>query len=622
MDTSADEDALVGTVIDGRYRLDEIIGRGGMGVVYRGEHISIRRKVAVKVLLPSLAGVPELRSRFEREAMAIGKIDHPNCVGVYDIGALSDGALYLVMEFLQGEQLGDVLQRERLLGVERAMHVLKHVLRGLDHIHSAGIVHRDIKLDNVMLVEVDGDPDFAKILDFGIAKTIGVENEDGVKLTQAGIAFGTPLYMAPEQALGNPLDGRADLYAASVMAFELLTGRPPFYSDDKIELLSMHTAREPPPMREMLPRGTTAGIPLAIEALVRRGLAKRPHERIQSAQEYLAEIDDALSTTSPVSRAESVGWTGAQPLVTLTGSSRIVEGSDIVNRSPEAIDLLPGVPRTGAVRGLAVDAPPKPPKLRSIWVYVAGLAIAGLLGVAIAVLTHDNEPPPAGGKLSEETAAGAAAKELERGKPAAAIRILEAVKDQIAADPLAQLVYGHALSATRANKKALAAYELALAMSPGLEADHALRANLEVMTEDKDPVAVAGAFELLLDRTKVEGVKERLLAAAVDPDMDRRWAVIPIIEKRDLGQTVDWMLVYGLDLEQGDTCERRKKAVARLRALGDARAIPALERALVKKTKGRKGKLVNQCLIDDATSALQYLRGLTGQSVELNPPPQ
>jgi serine/threonine-protein kinase len=466
-----------------------------------------------------------------------------------------------------------------------------------------------------MLVEQDGDPDFAKILDFGIAKTIGADNDDGVKLTQAGVAFGTPLYMAPEQALGNPLDGRADLYAASVMAYELLTGRPPFYSDDKIELLSMHTAREPPPMREMLPRGATSGIPLAIEALIRRGLAKRPGERIQSAPEFIAEIDEALSTTSPVSRAESVGWTGAQPLVTMTGSSRIFDESDGMPPAPGAIDLLPGVPRTGAVRGLTVDAPPpRTPRLRSIWVYVFGLAIAGALGVAVAVFTHDSSDP-AVGKLAEDSVAGAAAKELDRGKPAAAIRLLESAKDQIAADPMAQLIYGHALAATRANKKAIAAYELALAMSPGLEADPALRSNLDTITNDtKDPAAVSAAFELLLARTKVEGVKDRLLAAAVDPDMERRWAVIPLIEKLDIGATVDWMLVYGLDLEQGDSCERRKKAVARLRALGDPRAIPTLERALVKKTKGRRPKLINQCLIDDATSALQYLRGLSGQS--------
>jgi eukaryotic-like serine/threonine-protein kinase len=621
--TQADEEALVGTIVDGRYALEEIVGRGGMGVVYRGEHVTIRRPVAVKVLLSALAGIPELRSRFEREAMAIGKIDNPNCVGVFDVGSMPDGSLYLVMEFLEGEPLGDLLQRENLLEPPRAMHILSHVLRGLEHIHSVGIVHRDIKLDNIHLITQDGDPDFAKILDFGIAKTIGAEQQDEVKLTQAGIAFGTPLYMAPEQALGNPIDGRADLYAASVMAYEMLTGRPPFYSDDKIELLSMHTTREPPPMRERMPKGARP-VPSAIEALVRRGLAKRPADRIPSATEYLAQIHEALATTARVDRTASeapVGSTGAQPLVTMTGSSMIISEA-LTPPPPKPIDLLPGVPKTGAAR---ISLTPLPiPKLRSIWLYVVGLLVAGAIGVAIAVWTTRKPPTPVNVAEPEaDTPAAAAAKELEKGNPAGAIAILEAVKDQIAEDPIAQLQLGHALAATRENKRALAAYTIALELKPELEVDQALRANLASITDDKDTDVLSGAFELMITKTRVTEAKERLLSAAVEQDMERRAAVRPLIEKLGFGDQVDWFLAYSLDLQQGTTCEKRKPAVAKLRATGDARAIKLLEQAMVR--KGKKSKLLNQCLLEDAASALTYLRGLQptppGPEAPPAPPP-
>jgi serine/threonine-protein kinase len=612
-EVSTDEQALVGALVDGRYRLDAIIGRGGMGVVFRGEHVSIRRKVAVKILLSQIAGIPELRSRFEREAMAIGRIDHPNCVGVYDVGAMPDGSLYLVMEYLEGESLGDILAREHVLDPLRAMHILTHVLRGLDHIHAAGIVHRDIKLDNIILVEENGDPDFAKILDFGIAKTIGAEMSDEVKLTQAGIAFGTPLYMAPEQALGNPIDGRADLYAASVMAYELCTGRPPFYSDDKIELLSMHTTREPPPMRERMPKGARP-VPAAIEALVRRGLAKRPIDRIPSAVEYIAQIEESLVTTAPITRADSAhvltGSTGAHPLVTMTGSSTIIgEGTPLPD--PGAIDLLPGVPMTGAARIAVPSAPPTTPRLRSIWTYVIGLLLAGAVGVTIAVMTK-KDPPSGPPKLAEDTAAGAAAALISSGNPGAAIRLLDGMKDKIQSDPLAQLQLGHALSFTRANGRALDAYALALELSPTLEADASLRNNLlTIVQNENDPGVLSRAFELAMAKTELD-IKTQLLATAVDQEMDRRLAVRPLIEKLKLGGSIDWFVAYQLDLEQAPTCEKRKPYVAKLRALGDARAIPVLEKAQVRKQgKGKKAKLVNQCLIEDAQAALTYLRGLT-----------
>src|SRR5215470_13690499 len=322
---------LLGQIIDGRYRLEATLGRGGMGLVYRAQHMGLRRQVAVKILHPSLAASPEVRNRFEREALAVGKIDHPNCVAVYDVGRLADGALYLAMELLDGTSLADVLEQEGQIAPGRALHILAHVLRGLGHIHNAGLIHRDIKPENIFLSRQGDDLDFAKILDFGIAKGMGRGDlDDGVKLTQAGMAFGTPIYMAPEQALGNPMDGRADLYAAAVIAYEMLCGQPPFYSEDKLEVMSMHTARPVPPMRQRMIKGGRP-VPSSIERLVVRGLTKKPSDRYATAEDFLAEVECALQT--PDGGVTDVVFerrraTGSQPLVTVDGEVRITGEND------------------------------------------------------------------------------------------------------------------------------------------------------------------------------------------------------------------------------------------------------------------------------------------------------
>jgi serine/threonine protein kinase len=280
----------IGLVIDKRYQITGLLGRGGMGSVYRAEHVRLKRQVALKLLHSDFGRIPELSKRFEREAFATGRIDHPNIVTVSDFGELDDGTLYLVMELLDGQSLADVLEKERKLSPRRALQITRHILRGLGHAHKAGVVHRDIKPENVLLVEHAGDPDFAKLLDFGIAKLVGeaAEADAGDKLTQAGVAFGTPAYISPEQALGETVDHRADLYSVTCMLYELLTGRCPFVADDKMKLLSMHATRTPQPLAALAPE--LAGNP-ELETLVQRGLAKRREDRWASAEQYMEAIE-------------------------------------------------------------------------------------------------------------------------------------------------------------------------------------------------------------------------------------------------------------------------------------------------------------------------------------------
>jgi serine/threonine protein kinase/tetratricopeptide (TPR) repeat protein len=732
---------LIGMIIDGRYRLDATLGRGGMGLVYRAAHVGLRRQVAVKILHPSLAASPEVRNRFEREALAVGKIDHPNCVTVFDVGRLPDGALYLAMELLEGRALADVLEQEGQIAPGRALHILGGVLRGLAHIHAAKLIHRDIKPENIFLIRQGQDEDFAKILDFGIAKPMAASDlDDGVKLTQAGMAFGTPIYMAPEQALGNPMDGRADLYAAAVIAFEMLCGQPPFYSDDKLEVMAMHTARPVPPMRQRLIKGGRS-VPSSIERLVVRGLTKKPSDRYATAEDFLAEVERALRTpdggvTDVVIERRSD--TGSQPLVVAGGEVRITGETDFAAGGAatmvdahasiaEAIDDaltaparspgLPGMPLRGDARGPVdfdlsdgegpdehdrTDGPELPtrrklpevpdtesdaelariaeeiiegagpgaaatasttprggiglglpytgphgvpvfgltpeqrlagattppavsalepvrpasevPQLRrrfGLYVVIATCAIA--IGVAGAVITA-NLSRSSAASLDPGTPAGAAAAALAQGDPGRALQILEANHAAIEGDANAQLVLGHVRASRNENQLALAAYDRALQLDPALEADDRLRAALRTMAgSTQDYEVVARAFGLWVGKTDDGEARKALLVSAVHDDLARRKAVRRVIDRSQLGDRVDWLRVYSLDLQQEPACELRREAVAKLRALGDVRAVTALERALVatSRTPSYRGRKVNECLAEDASAAIGYLRGLS-----------
>ena len=275
-----------GTVVDSRYRIIEQLGKGGMGTVYRAEHIRIRREVAIKIMHPSMGRTESFGERFEREARAIGKLSQENCVRVSDFGQLEDHSLFLVMELVSGVPLSDLVGTP--MAPDRALRIAWHVLNGLEAAHRAGIVHRDIKPENIIVTERDGDDSFAKILDFGLAKLMRPDEFER-ELTQAGTAFGTPTYMAPEQAVGDPIDGRADLYALSIVLYELLTGAPPFCADDKLAVLAMHMGKEVPRMSAEL------GVPEEVEAIVLRGLKKSKADRWDEAATYRGAIDAYLS---------------------------------------------------------------------------------------------------------------------------------------------------------------------------------------------------------------------------------------------------------------------------------------------------------------------------------------
>jgi serine/threonine-protein kinase len=287
----------VGTTLGDRYRIDALIGEGGMGRVYSAEHVLMRKRLAIKVLHRELTTMAEVVARFEREAMAAANIDHPNVAAATDFGKLPDGAVFLVLEYVQGKSLRDEIAGGPI-AAERALHITRQIASGLGSAHALDIVHRDLKPENVMLVEKGGDPDFVKVLDFGIAKVpIGevphpTQTPAHTPITKAGMVFGTPEYMAPEQALGQTVDGRADLYALGVILYEMLSGSRPFSSQSQVGILGQQLSKSPPKISDRAP-GII--VPPAVEAVAMKLLQREAAERYGSAAEVVDVINRLLA---------------------------------------------------------------------------------------------------------------------------------------------------------------------------------------------------------------------------------------------------------------------------------------------------------------------------------------
>jgi serine/threonine protein kinase len=272
-DAPSDEDPLLGQLLDGNYEVVRVIGEGGMGRVYEARHTRLHTKrFAVKVLHHELAREPEVVTRFQREAEAASVLTHPNVVGVYDVNTSADGRPYIVAELLQGEDLGKYLDRMGRLPVTEAVRIVRQVCHALGAAHAAGIVHRDVKPENVFLA---GPNAAVKVLDFGISKVSEVS--DG--LTKTGTVMGTPDYMAPEQARGDRVDARADVYAVGAILYRALTGRKPFDGTDPMAILTAVLTQEPERPSTLQPT-----IPLSLELIVQRTMAKLPSERFESME--------------------------------------------------------------------------------------------------------------------------------------------------------------------------------------------------------------------------------------------------------------------------------------------------------------------------------------------------
>ncbi len=312
-------DPLLGQTLSGRYRILRKIGEGGMGIVYEAEHVLIEKRVGLKVLREDFSSRPDVVERFRQEAKSASKIGHEHIIDISDFGETAQGASFFVMELLRGHDLAEELGRLGPLSGRRTVNLMLQCARALEAAHNKGIVHRDMKPENIFLVDRGGD-DFVKIVDFGIAKMSDIETpgQPGRKLTKTGMIFGTPEYMSPEQAGGKKLDHRVDIYAMGIILYELLTGRVPFMGDSFMGILTQHMFGVVPPISTMNPN---AQVSPELERLVFKALAKNPDERFQTMGELASELTLVLSHTT--SSAASL----SPPPGTITHHGYLEEGS-------------------------------------------------------------------------------------------------------------------------------------------------------------------------------------------------------------------------------------------------------------------------------------------------------
>jgi serine/threonine-protein kinase len=494
-----------GAVVDKRYQVIDLIAEGGMGQVYRAEHIKLRRPVAIKLLHKRVADIEKLGKRFEREAVAAARLDHPNCVGVSDFGELEDGTCYLVMELIDGHSVLDLLDREEQVPIARALHIGVHVLRGLQYAHDNGVIHRDVKPANIILVERDGDRDFARVVDFGIAKI--TDGDGGDKLTGTGDIFGSPTYMAPEQAMGNAVDHRADVYAAAVVIYELISGVPPFWGDDKLQVLARKTSGDPPPFREVC----QVPVPPELEAALLRALARDPARRIATAGELCAILEWQLEQL-----------TGRRP------PSLAPAPLDIPEHTPPPALL----PRPSAETPVPVMPAEERPRRLGLWIAIGVIATL-LFALVLGIIASRGDPDAFGDGPAED-------KQPKAPPPK------EKPKDK------------H--------------------VPGGAKRSEAIPAT----TDDKPRAPVAPAVAPPADQEEPSEA-DQALAAAIK------------------------------ELQKGKRCKDRKLAVAKLKELGDKRAIPALTKARRRMAGGILGigdSNINSCLTKDADAAIAYLRSL------------
>lgn len=288
----ADSDEIIGHIVGGHYRVISELGRGGIGRVYLGEHELLGKKVAIKVLLPRYANDPESLNRFQREAKAATSLHHPNICAVREFGIHDHRLPFLVMDFIDGYSLEELIATTGKLTEIHALEIVLQVCNGLSHAHNRGVIHRDIKLANIMLVDESDGTHSAQLVDFGIAKLIS-DDDTGPDLTKTGDVFGTPLYMSPEQCMGRKVDSRSDIYSLGCVLYQLVVGRPPFIAESTVEVLLKHV-NEAPSSNDL------ASVSPAMRFILEHALEKAPGMRYKSMEELAADAKAVLSGERPL----------------------------------------------------------------------------------------------------------------------------------------------------------------------------------------------------------------------------------------------------------------------------------------------------------------------------------
>ncbi|MBX3216629.1 MAG: serine/threonine protein kinase [Labilithrix sp.] len=591
--------SLVGQVVSGRYRIQKLIGEGGMGAVYLAEHTLMRKRVALKLLHAEMSTDDEVLARFRREAEAAAHVEHPNVAAATDFGQTEDGAFFLVLEYVEGTSLRDVLGGGPMAPA-RALHVARQIALALERAHGAGIVHRDLKPENVMLVHKGDDPDFVKVLDFGIAKVEPHPQRDVTQpLTRLGTILGTPEYMAPEQALGEPVGPPADLYAVGVMLYEMLTGKHPFDADDRMAILSMHIVAPVPAMAD---RNPALDVPPPIETLVRSLLEKDAKLRPPSARTLVdaaesAAIESGLELRPLASRGfgrESFPDLARSPAPASTSddvgppASRAWQARDALAKTDYGAPASAPLPETTARTQHGGPATPSPLLARlqslprgALIAVAAGVPVLVLLVVITLILTRrssDNVTNAAGGgaggAASGEARATRATPEKLRAAVTGGAAALDALATEFPEDPAVHAELARALGDAGRGAEMLLAVQTVL----GLDASAVDDALLGAVTAAAQRAETTDeAFALLegpLGARGVDALIDLSTNKAAPAAVQRRAA--KSVARADVRAKASPATAVMLDLKSAKKCEDKRGLLDRVKDDGDARVLPAL----------------------------------------------
>ncbi len=557
-DPEASYAGWVGRVLDGRYRIDGLLGEGGMGAVFVGEHLKLMKKVAVKVIHPEFAGDGDVAERFAREAVAAGQMDHPHVASATDYGTLPEGGAYLVMQYVRGASLRDLLDEEGAIGWVRACEIGAQVADALAAAHQKGYVHRDLKPDNIMLEPRDDGSKLVKVLDFGIARVAseGAAGGGGRALTRVGTVIGTPGYMAPEQALGEPVDYRADLYALGLVVHEMVTGDQVFDQTELTAIVTRQLTETPPRLRDRV-----EGVPPELDELVARLLEREKERRPEAA----SEVRETMRRLVLGATLQAVA-SGEREIPTL-GTTELAGASE---REPTPL----GVP-LGSRKGAGVQPPP----------------VASAVAAATGSLPAPVKKAAAVATAKTALALGQVKREVERtGLPVRAI--------------------GIGCAGVAALTLAIVAIATSIGDDPDLDKrEHVRPVVIEEPEPPSQPVASAG----------LAPVPAPLAQAQSDLMSDqreaRRSAARAVLDHQPR-EEVPPFLVALAELESASSCRRKQEQVVALGALGDPRALPALERIDAEPRNGCRRMFQRydcyHCLRDDLAATLTTLRARIG----------
>jgi serine/threonine-protein kinase len=638
-------------VLGERYRIDALLDEGAMGRVYRAEHIAMRKRVAIKILRRELTLVPEVLARFEREAMAAANITHQHIASATDFGRLEDGSVYLVLEYVVGRTLRSELKRGPF-SVHRALLIAEQMAEALAAAHELEIVHRDLKPENVMLVERSDQTDYIKVLDFGVAKVpmeIGepqsVRKESGSLITKAGMVFGTPDYMAPEQALGQAVDGRADLYSLGVILFELLTGVRPFKSDHELGVLGQQLSKGVPAMALRAPG---IRVPTSVESFVRKLMVNEASGRPQSAAQVAAQLaelrqrvpdslppqenaptarppapGDPLGTPRPLDRSEDE-HSEAESSGSVGASLKRVAGA-AVSAFPQMQNSVVGPLRRSLSRvwsgvRAAHTGLPEPLCLMPLWVLVAVPAtfVAGAFALVLALSAERVEvrgtalasdplpnssaltvlPSSAVTPVSEVAPTQASPAERSAALKQGVVALQTLVK-RYPKDAALQVMLASASLRAWKHEAALSAVSAALALDEGLRADGAVREVVNATV--RVPATEQGTFVLLKGAMGAPGA-DLVYELAVDPRVNaglrgeaRAWLKTRAFETASSPQAS-----VAAALVLAPNCDIRRALTKRAGNVGDARSL----KVLIQFSQGRgcapnEAEPCNACLKGD-----------------------